>query len=137
MKKGIVIIVIVIVAVLAGGAATFFLFSPKPPEEPKKATYELGDSFITNVKDSKALLKVTIVLEYNAGGEAEKKLAFLEESKPVMRNTVVFALREKTEAELRANDVEQKLKEELVAKLKEKLGIDYINTVYFNDFVLQ
>lgn len=134
MKKMLIIVIIVLVA---GGAAAFLLFGPKPPEEPKKSFYVPGEFFVTNIKDSKSLLKTTIVLEYNSTKDAEKKASFLEEHNTIIRNEIVFTLREKTEEELRSTDIQDKLRKEIVKKINDKLGIEYIQSIYFNDYVLQ
>jgi flagellar FliL protein len=132
MKK---IIIIVAAVLVVGGAAAFFLLSPKAPEEPKTSFYEPGDYFVSNIKGSDSLLKIAIELAYE--GEDEKQAAFLEEQQAVIRNEVLFILREKTKEELSAADIQTKLGAEIVSKLNEKLGIDYIKTIYFNEYVLQ
>jgi len=134
MKK--IIIIIVAVLVVAGAAAYLFLI-PKPPEPPKKSAYVPGDYFVTNVRDSKMLLKTTIVLEVDKDLEDEEFQNFLAENSHIIRDTIVFILRNKTEEELRAADVKEKLISEMVPKINEKLGIDNVKTLYFNDYVLQ
>lgn len=134
MKKMLIIVVIVLVV---GGVAAFLLLSPKPPEETKKSFHAPGEFIVTNIKGSKSLLKTAIVLEYDSTKDAEKKTAFLEEHNTVIRNEIIFTLREKTEEELRSADIQDKLRTDIVKKINEKLGIDYIQSIYFNDYVLQ
>jgi flagellar basal body-associated protein FliL len=135
MKK---ILIIVIALMVVGAAAVYFFVVPKPPEPDMVSTYVPGDYFVTNIKDSKALLKTTVVLEIkDKKSEDEKLKAKLEENSSVIRNAIIFTLREKTEPELRATDIEEKLRTEIVAKLNKELGIDNITSIYFNDYVLQ
>lgn len=134
MKK---VIIILVALIVLGGAAVYFFVLPKPPEPEKKSTYVPGDFFVTNIKDSKALLKTTVVLEVNKAAEDAEFAKFMEENNPVIRDIIVFTLREKTETELRSTGIQDQLRIEIVSKINEKLGIDNVKTIYFNDYVLQ
>jgi len=133
MKKK--VIIIVVIALVAVGAAAYFLFL-SGPGEPKDGFYTPGDYFVTNIKNSERLVKVTLVLGISTPDlvKAQKQLT---EVNHVIRDIIVFSLREKTEDELRADSIKETLNKELVKKLNEWLGIDYITTIYFNDFVIQ
>lgn len=134
MKKKIIIILAVVLA-LGGAAAYFFLFSS--PAENVYSYYEPGDYFVTNIKDSRALIKTTIVLELNApANEMDEINKYLKESNHVLRDIIVFTLRSKTEQELRAENIDETLRAEIVKSINEKMGIDYITSVYFNDYVI-
>lgn len=134
MKKKIIIIAaIVVVAVVAG---IYFLVLSPTEKEPEISFYEPGEYFVTNIKDSKRLLQATIVLELatdDPAGTAE----YLTENNHILRDAIVFALREKTEEELRSIGIEDELRKRIVAELLEKMDIDYIQTIYFNDYVIQ
>ena len=131
MKK--IIIIVIAVVVVAAGVGSYFLFFNNKEPEPIREFYVPGDFFVTNIKDSKYLLKTTIVLELNKEGTEE----FLTEYNHVIRDIIVFTLREKTEDELRSSGIQDTLRKEIVEKLNREMGIDYIVTVYFNDYVLQ
>lgn len=131
MKKTLIIIIAAVV-VASGVAAYFIFFSNSEPKE-IRTYYVPGDFFVTNIKDSKYLLKTTIVLELNQEGMEE----YLTENNHIIRDIIVFTLREKTEDELRRTGIEDTLRTEIVEKIKEEMEIDYIVTLYFNDFVLQ
>lgn len=134
MKKKIIIILAVVLA-LGGAAAYFFLFSS--PAENVYSYYEPGDYFVTNIKDSRALIKTTIVLELNApANEMDEINKYLKENNHVLRDIIVFTLRSKTEQELRAENIDETLRAEIVKSISEKMGIDYITSVYFNDYVI-
>jgi flagellar basal body-associated protein FliL len=132
MKK---IIIIIVAAVLVVGGAVYFLFL-QPPPEPGTSFYSTGESFVTNIKDSLRLLKTSVVLEISTT-ETEDVKTYLTENNHVLRDIIVFTLREKTEDELRSMDVQDGLREEIKANISDKMGIDYLQKVYFNDFVIQ
>ncbi|MFA5675354.1 MAG: flagellar basal body-associated FliL family protein [Christensenellales bacterium] len=132
MKKVITIIVFVLIV---AGAAAYFLFLAPPPE-PKTSFFVPGDHFVTNIKDSTRLLKVTIVIELSTLNPEETK-SYLTERSHIIRDVIVFLLRSKTEEELRSNEIQNTLRGEIVDRLKSELKLDYIKTIYFNDYVIQ
>lgn len=132
MKKAIIIIILVLAV---AGAAVYFLFLTPPPE-PETFFYTPGDYFVTNIKDSKALIKVTIVLELSTTDE-ESAREYLTENNHIIRDVIVFTLRSKTEDELRSQGIEDTLRKEIAKNLESKMGLDYIETIYFNDYVIQ
>jgi flagellar basal body-associated protein FliL len=132
MKK---IIIIIAAVLLVAGGVTYFVFL-KPAPEPELSYYSPGENFVTNIKDSVRLLKTSVVLEISTT-DTEKVTEYLTENNHVIRDIIVFALREKTEDELRSMGVEEELREELKQNISEKMGVDYLQKVYFNDFVIQ
>ena len=134
-SKVIIIVAIAAVIVVGGGLAAYFLLfaTPAEPTPAPLFTYMPGDYFVTNIMDSKALLKVTVVLVIND----EKQLTYLSNNEYILRDTVIAVLRDKTEDELRAPDATDMLREDLVNALRDDLGMDYLVTLYFNDYVLQ
>ena len=131
MKK-IIIIGIIVIAVAIG--AYFLLFSGE--KEPDISYYTPGDYFVTNIKDSTRLLQSTIVLEL-ATFDPDGTNEYLTENNQIIRDTIVFILRDKTEEELRSTGIEDTLRQEIVTALQKKMGLDYIQTLYFNDYVIQ
>lgn len=132
MKK---ILIIVAVAVIVAGVAVYLLFLMPPPAA-ETVYYVPGDYFVTNIADSTRLLKTTIVLGISTP-EPDKVTEYLTENNHIIRDIIVFTLRSKTEDELRSNDIENTLREEIVNNLESKMGLDYIETIYFNDYVIQ
>ena len=132
MKK--IIIIIIAVLVVAAGVAYFLFLKPAP--EPETSFYSTGENFVTNIKDSLRLLKTSVVLEISTT-DTETVTEYLTENNHVLRDIIVFALREKTEDELRSLGIEEQLREEIRKSISEKMGIDYLQKVYFNDFVIQ
>ena len=134
MKK--VIIAILILAV-AAAVVIFFVLPEKGEGEPPTSTYVPGEFFVTNVKGSTSLLKVTVVIETNKPPEDEEFKALLTENNHIIRNTIVFVLRGKDADYLRAEDVEQSLAQELTKALNDALQIDNITKVWLSDYVIQ
>jgi len=124
------IMILVVVLIVVGAAVWYFT---KPPAEPQSSYYVPGEYFITNIKGSRSLLKTTIVLAL----ERDDREEFLTANNHIIRDIIVFTLREKTEEELRSSGIQDQLRKEIVAKLEERLEIDYIATIYFNDYILQ
>jgi flagellar FliL protein len=143
MKK--VLILLIVIILIGGGAAVYFLFlSGSDAVEPEIRTpYIPGEYFVTNVRRSgpddytTALVKVSVVLEVDKKPGDTEFFAFLDERQYIIRNAIVFILRDKTEEELRANDVQQVLTDEIISTLNQTLGIDNIKDVYFTDYVVQ
>ena len=132
MKK---ILIIVGVVIVVAGAAVYFLFLAPPPQ-PETMFYVPGDYFVTNISDSTRLLKATIVLEISTT-DPTGVTKYLTENNHIIRDKIVFTLRSKTEEELRSQGIEEQLRTEIVNNLKSKMGLDYITTIYFNDYVIQ
>ncbi len=122
--------------VIVGGAALYFLvFNGGGNEEQEETlfSYVPGDYFVTNVKDSDSLLKVTVVLALNTD-KLEEELA---EKEHIIRDTIIFKLRSLTEEDILSADIQDRLRTDISEELNAVLGIDNIVTVYFNDFVMQ
>ncbi len=139
MKK--LLVPIIAVVLVAGGVFAYFTFFKKTEKAEKKAiyfTYKIEDSFLTNVKSSQSLFKTSISFEVEEKEkEKEKQVAFLEENLSVIRDTVLFLFREKTYEELRSSNIREVLSLEIVHALGQKLNVDYIKSVYFNEYVVQ
>ncbi len=120
MKKKLIMIIAIVLVVGAAGAYFFVL---DKPSEKTYSFYEPGDYFVTNIKDSKALIKTTIVLELHADPkEMESINAYLKENNHILRDIIVFTLRSKTEEELRAQNIDETLRNEIVKSISEKYG---------------
>jgi flagellar FliL protein len=136
MKKKLILIILVVLIVVSAVCLYFFVFKKAP--EKVYSYYEPGDYFVTNVKDSTSLIKTTIVLEiYAYEKDMEDITAFLTQNNHIIRDIIVFTLRSKTEEELRSQDIAAELRDEIVQRISERMDIDYIATVYFNDYVIQ
>lgn len=138
MNKKILIILAVVILLGAAAAVYFLVIAPAnaaPAEEPV-STFVPGEYFVTNIKDSASLVKLTVVLEVNKAADDEEFQAFMTAHTYIIRDTVVKTVRSKTYEELTAEDLTP-LGAELVQKINENLGIDNVKAIYFYDYVVQ
>lgn len=136
MKKRLIIIILAVL-IVAAAVTVYFTVIKKAPEK-IHSYYMPGDYFVTNVKDSPALIKTTIVLElYIYEKDLEKVNEYLTENNHIIRDIIVFKLRSMTEEELRSQDVADSLRKEIVASINKRMNINYVSSVYFNDYVIQ
>lgn len=128
-------IIILTLVLVAGGILYFTVFKGKEESarpEDNYYSYVPGDYFITNVKDSNRLLKVTIVLQLDSNKLEEK----LKKEEYIIRDNILFYLRSLREEDILADDVEENLRNDLIPILNEALGFESIVNIYFNDFVM-
>ncbi len=138
MKK---VIIIIAVLAIALGAAAYFIFlrgkaadsEAKPSQTPQLYTWAIEDYFVTNVKDSDKLFKISVVLVLNKPGMDE----FLEAKQFTIRDALIFMLRDLTEDDISSPDIQDRLRVAIPEKLNKALEIDNIVSAYFNDFVMQ
>ena len=144
-KKVVVVIILVLVAIIGYFVYTKFL-APQPEDEAAKASgaetsleelfyYNTGDAYVTNVKDSKALSKISVSLALK--GEEEAMTEVLATNNALIRSVIVDVMRDHTEEELRAVDATEKLSAEMLEKLKEALKMEDIVNVCISDYVIQ
>jgi flagellar FliL protein len=126
-------IIIIIVAVLVVAAAVLFLFVFKGEPKPEYDQYSPGEYFVTNVKDSNRLLKTSIVLEL----DSEKLQEELTEKNTLIRDTIIYILRDMDEQEIMSDQAQDILRNEIRIALNSKLETEHIIGVLFNDFVMQ
>ncbi|NLA86777.1 MAG: flagellar basal body-associated FliL family protein [Clostridiales bacterium] len=130
MKK----ILIIAVAAIAIGVGAYFLFFNKPDDaEEKFYQFAIEDSFISNVKDSQKLFKTTIVLKIDKDNMDE----YFKENIYIIRDTILIILRSLTVEDISGADIMERLRVEISSALNRELGIDNIDSIYFNDFVMQ
>lgn len=136
MPKKVIVILAAVAVALAAGAVYFFVFRNAQGNEnapPKLYNYAIEDSFVTNVRDSSKLFKATVVLVANK----DKLDELLEKNQYVVRDTVLFILRDLTEADIRSSDIQDLLRVKIPRAINGALQIDSIVSVYFSDFVMQ
>ncbi len=130
-----VIIIIVLVVVLAGGGVVAFMMlgNSGEPVGDVVTFFPLPDKITTNTVDGDKMVQAAIVLTLTNAGEVAEELTG---KMHVIRDVIVFTLNSKTTDELLAPGFELSLKTELASKLNQELGVEYITTLYFSDFVL-
>ncbi|MCL1829505.1 MAG: flagellar basal body-associated FliL family protein [Oscillospiraceae bacterium] len=132
-KKLIIIIIAVVMVVIVGVALYIFVFSGDRELPYVYAEYSPGDFFVTNVKEpSTRLLKVTVVLSLNTDTLGE----MLKANNSVIRETILFVLRDQDEETLRAVNLDG-VKTKITNALNEKLEIDNITGILFSDYAVQ
>ncbi len=135
MSKTVKILIVVIIAVvvlLAAGVVTFLLVSNGSEKEEPRFIYDPGTSFITNVKDDEALAKTTLVIQVIG----KKPLEALTANSVKVNDSIISVLREKTKEEMGSPEIQNQLKNDICTRLASELGIEGIETIYFNEFVI-
>jgi len=141
-KKVVVVIVVIVIAIVGYFVYTKFL-APQPEEAAAQASeasleevyyYSTGEAYVTNVKDSKALSKISVSLALT--GE-EDQTEFLATNNALIRSCVVDVMRNHTEKELRAVDATELLSGQMLGAIKEALKMEDIVNVCISDFVIQ
>lgn len=130
MKKILPIIIVVVVVVAA--ALYFFVFSGG--EKPIVYSYaSTGDHFVINVKGTNSLFKTGVTLKLTEEMPDDEQ----KEKQSLIRETIIFILRDQTLEDLTAPGVRENLKALLVSALNEALEIESVADVQFYDFVIQ
>ena len=139
MKKKAIIIILAVAIAVAG----YFVYTMKfkNQEETQAAGtaiediyyYSPGDYFVTNIKDSKSLSKISVSLALTGKDQTE----LLTTNNALVRSVVVNVMRKHTEDELRAVDATTMLAGEMTADLNKALQMEDIVDVCISDFVIQ
>ena len=132
MKKTIVIIIIVILALAAGGGGVFLAMQTRE-EKDYSFHYDPGDFFVTDIQESRRLLKTDLILYMADSREHE----YYVENNHQIRNAIIFILRNKDEEELMKADIEKRLSNEIISRLNKEFDTEDFLQIYFNEFVIQ
>lgn len=130
--------------VLAGlGAGGWFLVprvsgaKPATPEakveEPIKATAPLGAVLVNLGGETRRYLRVAVHL----GVSNPKDIKAIEEAKPQILDLIITVLSSAEVDTLASEDGRAELKEELLGRIREDLGLTKVGRVYFTEFVIQ
>lgn len=135
-RKIALLLCIVTIAMMALSACSLFGGGSEDegglPELKKRYYYVPGDYFVTNVKDSKMLSKTSIALLCS-----KDKSDVLGQNQDGIRNAIVKILREKTEADLFADNAIDNLETEMTSSLKTLLDMEEFIQVEISDFIVQ
>lgn len=137
--KALIIIIVLLIAIILGITIYPMLVgkgSSSDNDKTEKVEYtdlHLGDPFITNVTDSKSLIKVGVTIRLNDKEAAQQ----LEKNSGEVRDIINFILRSKTEEEFRRQSIQQVLKEEIRNNVNERFDFDCVEDVFFTEIVLQ
>ena len=173
-KKLFIIIGAVVLLVAAAGVPLMLMGGSKEAKEGEEAHVEeheekhietVGlDTFIVNLSENGAFLKVKMLMEYDhsiihkaeeelakkGGGEAEGGgghgggkegglSGYLKHREPMIRDTVIRILSSKRPTEMLSRDGKDKLKEELIEGLNEAIALEEgpVQGIYFTEFIIQ
>lgn len=135
-KKTLTIIIILSLALVVGVAIGVFLYMNGSNGEKVKEipTYTVGaDDLYSNIKDSKKMLKINIVVETSS----EELKENMENKKFLIRDTTNEIVVGKTEEDLLGENGQTNLKKEILKSLVEVFENERITNIYFNDFIIQ
>jgi len=127
-----IIIFVVLFAVLGGSLMTLLTGCSSEAAGDVRVEYTPGDVFTTNVKDSYRILKTSIVLVVNKEGMEET----LAKENTRIRDSIIFLLRQLDEDAVRAPGTQERLRNDIITALNERLELDIFVEVLFNDFVM-
>lgn len=132
MQKKVIIILSAVIVLLISGIVTFFVLTNQS-EKVTIYTYDPGEFFITNVMDSKSLIKADMLFEVSNKDTNE----FLTENQFKVRDVVIKVLRGKTQSEIMKADIQMEIEKDVIKELSETYQLEGIDHVYFNEFVVQ
>ena len=133
MNKKLVILLVAVLLVAVAAVALFVFVLGGEKEVPFVRTeHTPGDYFVTNVKDSYNLLKVTVVLVL----DTDTITKMLTENEATIRDTILTVLRLQDAEALKAADLTP-VKQAIRDALNEKLEIENIIDILFYDYALQ
>ena len=112
-----ILTVIVLLLIIVLGVA-FYMISSKTLSSEEKTIrldknivmYSFDDSFISNVKDSRRILKIIVKIEI----ENNKIQKLIEAREPEIRNEINLILRSKTEQDLEGSEGQTKLQKQIL-----------------------
>lgn len=139
-KKMLLILIVVVLLIVIASGVVFFVVSTKalkPKEETLKINknivmYSFDDSFVTNIKDSRKILKSVIEVEL----ENKKIEELLKAREPEIRNEINLILRSKNEQDFEGSEGQSRLQKEILESLRKIIKTDKVLNVYFNEFII-
>ncbi len=123
----------VILIFIISGLCAFLGFSYLNDTAEKFYLLDTGGHFITNVKDTKNLLKSDIAIKMSDKNQHRT----FEANNFQVRDAIIGVLRSKSYDELKNPGVQETLKDEIKNRLCEVLPGDSIVDTYFREFVIQ
>lgn len=143
-KKLLIFLLLGILIIAMAGVGAFFILGKKEGEEGtkgKKATkaqqtvFMEFDPIIVNLLDpsGRRYLQVRLSLEV-ADKRAEEEI---KKKEPKLKDSILTILSGKTVDEVIIPDAKDKVKSEILKKLKEEIGEDLIVNVYITQFIVE
>jgi len=140
IKKNILLIIVIILLIIItiGITALFMQKNTTNEEEAIKIDknikmYSFDSPFISNVKDSNKIIKVTIRLELSNSKIEE----VINARSPELRHEINLLLRGKTEGDLKGSEGQSNLQKEILGVTRKLLNTEKVLNVYFDEFIIQ
>ncbi len=140
-KKMLLIIIAVVLLILIILGIVFIIVTTKIPDSKEKAIkinkkivmYGFDESFVTNIKDSKKILKTVIEVEL-----ANKKIEELVKARESeIRNEIYLILRSKKEKDFDGAEGQINLQKEITDSIRNIIKSKDVLNVYFREFIIQ
>lgn len=135
-KKLLIILIVVVLLAAIGAGIYFFVLKDDKEEDSAEVVpsyYPLENAFVTNVKDSNKLFKTTVILIADSAELTE----LMTKKQYVIRDEILFILRSLTEEDIASQNIQERLRELIPARLNAALGIENFYSAMFSDFVMQ
>jgi flagellar basal body-associated protein FliL len=143
MKKLVIGLSLLLVCLICCGVGFFFVPRMMGASVPAQGeavaanqntiSLSLGESIVTNVKNSRRYLKVSLALELRD----EKSKEYFEKNQYKIRDITIGVLRDKQEAELASPEALNMLKEDIKNALASQLDTSNLVDVHIYDFIMQ
>lgn len=127
------VLLVIILFLLVSAASAYIGYSYMKNPEERYYLLDPGDYFVTNIKDSRSLLKTDIIIKM----KDKKKHKHLSSNNYLVRDGIISLLSGKTFDELIGEHSQVSLKTEIIDRLNYTFDCDSIVDVYFNEFVIQ
>jgi flagellar FliL protein len=147
-----IIIIVLLVLLLGGGGFVGWTLLKKPSEDAQKkepepppaqlnpnsvpVTYNL-DTYIVNLMGKSGMSKKYLKIGIMLGIGAEEQKPGIDKYKPLINDSVLILLSSKTYNELGTVEGKIQLKQELIMRINQLLGVPMVKKIYFTDFVVQ
>jgi len=134
-----IILLILVVALAAVGVVLGLMYRSNKNNVDNTAKKQLEtlnltlDDMYCNIKESKKIVKIKVTIETTN----ESTFEILEEKQFLIRDNINKIIRNKTEEELKGEDGQIQLQDQLKESLVNLFNDETITNVYFNDFIIQ
>lgn len=146
-----IIIIVVLVLLLGGGGfvgwtllnkgddSAKVLAEAPPPQfnvNSTPITYNL-DTYIVNLMGKSGMSKKYLKIGIMLGIGSEEQKPGIDQYKPMINDSVLILLSSKTYSELGTVEGKIQLKQELIMRMNQVLGVPMVKKIYFTEFVVQ
>lgn len=141
--KGLLVVGLILLLIAAGGGAAWYLRHSKTEANaapPRTDTAPVAiihlESFIVNLADTEQIAYLRASIDLGVGKPPTKKEGDSLPTAPI-RDAILGVLATRKSTELLTSDGKMKLKQDLLAALKNKVPDLDVQEIYFTDFLVQ